>query len=76
MGKIEIKSDLTTKLARQIYSALKRKKNKQAVFLTPLGIKLVKDPGKVKYYDDYEYVGSFLPQTDLKTVERWLKNEH
>jgi hypothetical protein len=59
----------------QIYSALRRKKVKQAVFLIPTGFKMVKDPGRVKYYDEYEYVGSFLPKTDLLTIRKWLNNE-
>ena len=63
------------KIDRQIYSALRRKKVKQAVFLTPTGgFKMVKDPGKVKYYDEYEYIGSWKPKTDLVTISKHVEN--
>ena len=60
-------------MIRQIYSALKRKKVKQAVFLTPTGFKMVKDPGRVKYYDEYEYIGSFRPGCTIDLIESCLK---
>ena len=60
-------------MIRQIYSALKRKKVKQAVFLTPTGFKMVKDPGRVKYYDEYEYIGSFFPHSRMELIEQCLK---
>ena len=63
MGKIEL-----------IYAALRRKKVKQAVFLTPTGFKMVKDPGRVKYYDQYKYIGSWKPKTDLVTISEAINS--